>query len=105
MAPSTCTGYFSRLRRIVVILVALLGLMPRPVRAQAVGLGGIIGTVTDSSGGALPGVTVKLTSPALQLRETVIVSDGEGRYRFADLRIGVYRVEAALDGFKTIVRA
>jgi hypothetical protein len=84
--------------------MALLGLMPRPAGAQAVGLGAIIGSVTDASGGALPGVTLKLTSPALQVPASVTVSDDEGRYRFAELRIGVYRVEAVLDGFKTTVR-
>lgn len=63
--------------RCVVIVATVLGLVPSHVRAQAVGLGAIIGTVSDTSGGALPGVTVKLTSPALQVPESVTVSDGE----------------------------
>jgi hypothetical protein len=89
---------------VILVLMILSGASSRSVSAQAIGLGAITGSITDESGAALPGVMLKLTSPALQMPEITMVSDGEGRYRFAELRVGVYRVQAELDGFRTIVR-
>jgi len=67
-------------------------------------LGAIEGTVSDETGAALPGVTLTLTSPALQLPQLNAASDVQGRYRFGDLRIGVYKVTAELQGFQGIIR-
>ncbi|MGE3178659.1 MAG: TonB-dependent receptor [Vicinamibacterales bacterium] len=74
------------------------------VGAQTTTLGAIEGTVKDETGGALPGVTVTVTSPALQVRELVAVTDADGRYRIPDLRIGTYRVASELQGFQGFVR-
>ena len=60
--------------------------------AQFVSTSSIDGRVSDESGGALPGVNVSLTSPALQVTEMNTITDPEGRYRFAQLPAGVYRV-------------
>ena len=54
----------------------------------------IIGQVTDESGAILPGVTVTVTSPALQVPQMTGVTDEQGElpaYRVADwnLRGGV----------------
>jgi hypothetical protein len=86
-----------------VAATALLVAMVSPAKAQAT-LGGIEGTVVDESGAILPGVTVTVTSPVLQVPQIVSVTDGEGRYRFADLRVGVYRVQSELAGFSTFAR-
>ena len=64
----------------------------------------IAGTVADESGGALPGVTVTMTSPALQVQERVEVSDAQGQYSFVDLQPGTYRLTYELPGFGTFVR-
>jgi len=56
--------------------------------AQSVSSGTIQGTIRDQSGGVLPGVTATLTSPALQVKEVVQVTDAEGQYRFVDLPAG-----------------
>lgn len=74
------------------------------VQAQTVTLGAIEGTVTDESGGALPGVSITLTSPALQLPQITEVADSNGRYRFGDLRVGTYRLQFDLSGFQSFVR-
>jgi len=49
-------------------------------------------------------VTLTLTSPALQLPQMTATSDVQGRYRFSDLRVGLYRVVAELQGFQGFIR-
>src|SRR2546426_10367950 len=62
----------------------------------------VSGTVTDSTGGVLPGVTVTalLTTSG---NTFLAVTDERGAYRLP-LRIGVYRVTAELAGFATVTR-
>jgi hypothetical protein len=64
----------------------------------------ITGTVKDTSGAVLPGVTVELSSPALieQIRTTS--TEGNGQYRVVDLRPGTYSVTFKLSGFETVRR-
>ena len=64
----------------------------------------IVGQVTDESGAVLPGVTVTATSPALQVRQLVDVTNERGEYRLTPLPIGTYAVEYALQGFQTVRR-
>jgi hypothetical protein len=85
--------------RFALILTAVLAL-PAMARAQAA----ISGVVTDESGGALPGVTVEASSPALIEKTRTVITDGEGLYRLVDLRPGVYTVTFTLPGFATLVR-
>ncbi len=59
----------------------------------------IEGTIRDSSGGVLPGVTVEARSPSLAGVEST-VSDSSGTYRFPALRPGRYEVTATLQGFQ-----
>src|SRR5688572_14013440 len=65
---------------------------------------GIAGVVKDTSGGALPGVTVEAASPALIEKVRTVVTDGEGRYNIVDLRPGTYSVTFTLGGFSTFKR-
>jgi hypothetical protein len=62
--------------------------------------GSIEGTVTDGSGGVLPGVTVTVTSIDTGAERVVITSES-GLYRAPLLPLGSYRVVAELQGFKT----
>ena len=59
------------------------------------------GTVTDAGGGVLPGVTVKLQSPATGLQRDAVTNEA-GVYVFNFLPSGVYEVSAELSGFKTV---
>src|SRR5262245_65732081 len=59
----------------------------------------IEGTVRDSSGAVLPGVTLEARSPSLAGVETT-VSDAQGVYRFPALRPGRYEITAKLQGFQ-----
>jgi hypothetical protein len=65
---------------------------------------GIAGAVRDASGGALPGVTVEASSPALIEGTRTVVTDGGGLYNFVDLRPGSYTVVFTLPGFSTLRR-
>jgi carboxypeptidase family protein len=66
--------------------------------------GTLSGTVNSADGASLPGVTVSLTSPALQ-GERSTVSDASGVYNFRQLPPGKYRVKFSLAGFGTIERS
>jgi hypothetical protein len=60
--------------------------------------------IKDQSGGVLPGVTVTLSSPQLQVPQLVQVTDAEGQYRFVDLPAGTYLLKFELTGFSTLIR-
>ena len=78
-------------------LLVWLVVVPTAAYAQAV----IAGTVKDTSGAVLPGVTVEASSPALIEKVRTGVSDSSGQYRIEDLRPGVYNVTFTLQGFST----
>jgi hypothetical protein len=84
------------------VAVALFVMIAVPAWAQSAG-STIHGTVKDESNAAMPGVTVTLSSPALQVGKMVVVSDMEGNYRFGDLPAGAYKITFELAGFKTVV--
>ena len=75
-------------------------LLPAIASAQAQ----ITGTVRDTSGAVLPGVTVEAASPALIEGIRAAVSDTSGQYRIVDLRPGVYSVTFQVTGFSTFKR-
>ena len=85
------------LRKALSIVSALVFLVPAVSRAQQAS--GIAGTVRDTSGAVLPGVTVEATSPALIEKVRTVVTDSEGRYNIVDLRPGTYTVNFSLSGF------
>lgn len=82
------------------LALAVLSLMPSAASAQS----GFTGTVTDSSGAVLPGVTVEAESPALIEKVRTAVTDTQGRYNIVDLRPGLYSVTFTLPGFGTVRR-
>ena len=71
--------------------------------AQGADAGSLRGRLTDSSGGALPGVTITVTSPVVMGGSMVAVTSGEGIYRFPTLPPGVYEIKMELTSFKTVV--
>src|SRR6266536_3500760 len=73
-------------------------LMPSPVAAQAV-TGTILGTVRDSSGGALPGATVTLLNQDTGYTRT-FTSDSSGEYTAPLMPTGNYTVTCEICGFK-----
>src|SRR5258708_21926194 len=88
-----------RLSAVVVFLCALAG-----TRASAqVASGAITGIVRDQTGAPVPGVTVTVTNVSTNVRR-VTISSADGAYAATNLVPGVYRIEVALEGFKTIRR-
>jgi hypothetical protein len=73
-----------------------------PVAAQST-FGSLSGTVTDSSGSAIPDAKVTLTSLATGAAQTVSTG-GDGLYDFVNLNPGAYRLEVQKDGFKAYRR-
>ena len=65
--------------------------------------GGLVGRVTDSNGGPLPGTTVEARSPALQGTRTALASS-DGTYRLALLPPGNYDVSFKLEGLAPATR-
>ncbi len=88
---------------VAALLVAHLHLLAivDPAEAQAVH-GGVGGTVTDTTGAILPGVTITFVDALRKVTETA-VTDGSGWYSRTHLLPGVYEVMAELPGFRSAV--
>jgi hypothetical protein len=63
-------------------------------------LGRLAGTVLDQSGGVLPGATVTLTNQQTNQVQTT-VSTESGGFVFPQVQPGTYKVDIALESFKT----
>jgi outer membrane receptor protein involved in Fe transport len=87
-------------RRLVVVLALAAGLVSLPslTQAQAV-YGSIAGVIQDSTGAALPGASVTITSVERQTSDTV-TTNSSGLYAKDRLLPGNYTVKAELSGFR-----
>ena len=84
------------------LVLTCLMAVPLVALAQTI-TGQIAGRVTDSSGGALPGVTVNVLNENTGLTVTR-VTDGNGAYVFTNLPVGRYTVSTELEGFRKAQR-
>src|ERR1043166_5687220 len=80
------------------LLVSIAGL---PAKAQTTSAT-ISGTVTDSSGAAVPETSVRATNVATGVTQATTTS-AEGRYRLPQLGIGDYEVSTQKVGFQDTV--
>jgi Carboxypeptidase regulatory-like domain/TonB dependent receptor len=88
----------ARLTHLTVLATLILALST-PGFGQSL-YGSLVGTVTDPSGLAVPGATVKLTQAETnQSREATTMETGG--YNFANLPPGTYQVDVTLQGFQT----
>ena len=84
-------------------IVGLFILLVHPFALAQLSRATISGTVTDETGGVLPGVSVTIENLEMgTTRETV--ADDEGKYFAPNLLVGAYSVRAELPGFSTAVR-
>ena len=81
------------------VFAATFLILPVVASAQEATLNG---TVTDSTGGVLPGVTITATNDETG-NTFVAITDATGEFRLP-VRIGVYRLTAELQGFATVTR-
>src|SRR6188472_1449641 len=86
--------------RTLLLLGASIVLLPALARAQSV----FTGTVKDTSGAVMPGVTVEAASPVLIEKVKSAVTNENGQYRIVDLRPGTYTLTFTLPGFNTQTR-
>ena len=86
-------------RAFKILVLGVLLALPLPASAQEATLGG---TIVDSTGSVLPGVTVTATHVATGNR-FVAVTDGRGAFR-VPVRVGEYAITAELQGFTTVTR-
>jgi Carboxypeptidase regulatory-like domain/TonB dependent receptor-like, beta-barrel len=100
-SPSKAPGSVWASLSLFSLVVLLLAASAAHAAAQAV-YGSVRGTITDASGGVLPGVNVTITSKDRNTSDTV-VTDSAGVYRKERLLPGVYEVKADLQGFKQAV--
>ena len=80
----------------------VVGLLLVPVAATAQST--ISGSVKDTSGAVLPGVSVEASSTVLIEKSRTVVTDEQGRYSVVELRPGIYKVVFTLPGFSTLQR-
>src|SRR5258708_27293762 len=87
------------LRRVSIAALLLAIVFGMATSAMAQTTTGIIsGIITDAQGGVLPGVTVTARNTDTGALRTV-VTEADGRFRFAALQPGPYEVKAELSGF------
>jgi len=94
----------SPFREVISMSKTLFSLLAIPLTLAAQSGSSIIfGTVTDTTGAALPAVAVSATNEATSVVETVNTNE-TGNYVFPDLRPGTYKVACTKSGFQTTER-
>jgi hypothetical protein len=88
-----------RIPRVAILAALVTGLATAAFAQEAV----LTGTITDSTGAVLPGVTMQATQEATG-NNFESVTDGSGVYRIP-ARIGTYKITAQLPGFNSVARA
>ena len=81
------------------VLAVLVFVFFAPAARAQTQTGAISGTVTDPSGGAVPGASVTITNEATSVSEQT-VTDASGRYTVPQLAIGTYGVSVSKSGFQ-----
>jgi hypothetical protein len=82
------------------LVIASLLIVPAPAAHAQTSFGRISGSVTDPSGAAIAGATVKTTNTDTQASRSVLTDSG-GVYVFTNLPVGPYTLDASQTGFQT----
>lgn len=81
----------------LVILFCLYGMGGCPVFAQF--LSGIEGTVTDTTGAAVPGATISITNTQLGVTNTTTTNQ-DGYFHFSSIAASTYTIQVEMKGFQ-----
>jgi len=99
--PLVCTSTKSVLNAFFLFTLLALLAVPSALKAQTAGEGAITGTVSDSTGAVIPGATVTATNAATNVA-TTRTSSSAGAFTIAPIPPGIYSVQIAAKGFKTL---
>ncbi len=102
MVRSFRRGDLLRFTLAAVLLMGISGVSVTRLGAQGT-TATVLGTVADMSGAAIPDAMVQVKNVGTGVTQSV-AADAQGRYRFADLGVGDYELQAAKTGFSTVVR-
>src|SRR5688572_8713086 len=80
-------------------VVTLLVLLPFPAVGQGL-FATVTGTVTDSTGALIPGVSIRATAVDTGVVSTTLTNEA-GAYNYSNLLPGKYTISASLPGFQT----
>jgi len=98
----TQTLIATRMKRYVLLFVAVpCVLLPRMAGAQAL-TGALIGTVKDDQDGVIQGAVVRVTSAALIGGVETVTTNEKGQLRFPVLPPGLYVLDVEMQGFATL---
>src|SRR2546426_1872620 len=81
--------------------IAVAWLLIPPAAFGQASSANLTGTVKDTSGGVLPGVTITAKNIATNESRTTVTA-ADGLYRLSNLPRGTYEVSAELQGFRTL---
>ena len=81
------------------LFVTAMWFVSGTMNAQVIS-GDLVGTIFDSSGATVPGVSVTATNSATDVKTTT-TANASGEYRFSNLEPGTYNVTASGAGFTT----
>ena len=85
------------------LFLSPLALGPSVTSAYAQVIGSVSGTVTDTTGAAIPNATVQLRNPVSGVSRST-TSDGAGQFRFTNIAPDPYRISATSPGFQAAVQ-
>ena len=98
MRKTRVTGY------LLLSLFVVAGLWSGAAWAQVGDTGSVLGTVADSTGAMVPGVSITLRNPESN-RTYKTVTDGSGDFRFLTVPAGPYELIAEREGFAKVVHS
>jgi hypothetical protein len=85
---------------LVVLLIAAI--LSSPAHGQAAITGSIGGSVTDDTGNFLPGASITVAGEPLGDATRTAITDAEGNFTVAGLRVGVYNLTAEMIGHRSV---
>jgi hypothetical protein len=88
----------SRASGCLLLAISFLLMLPSRAAFAQYDTGGLVGTIRDSSGSAVPNVTVTVTNDATGVA-TIVKTKDSGDYEVPSLRVGVYTISASAPGY------
>jgi len=92
----------TRARNVAIVAMSLSLLLCRSLMGQE-GLSTLRGTIIDSSGAVIPGVTVAAREVSTNITARTASTDAQGNYEMPGLKAANYQVTATQTGFKRAV--